>query len=154
MGKWVCSWQLAPCPQQVFGWKALLLETSVVLVLSFFFIVSLTVCIVSIWEDLLSDFIRRVLRLRWLGTHLPWSRLHLHQTSLGLLLRRLVPHPSPIADAQEREPRPGDQPSIVPNPQPGSFLRPLIPSGPRHPWTCNQLGPGHTADPAQWSRCR
>ena len=36
----------------------------------FFFIVSLTVCIVSIWEDLLSDFIRRVLRLRWLGTHL------------------------------------------------------------------------------------
>ena len=34
------------------------------------YFVSLTVCIVSIWEDLLTDFVRRVLRLRGLGIRL------------------------------------------------------------------------------------
>ena len=66
---------------------------------------------------------------------------------------QLVPHLNPITDAQGREPCPGDQLSILPNPQPGSSFRPLVPSGPRCLWLCNQPGPEHPADPAQQSCC-
>ena len=149
MGKRVCSWQLASCPQQVFGCKALLLETSVVLVLSFFFIVSLTVCIVSIWEDLLSDFIRRVLRLRWLGTHLScWALVKVASPSdvAGSPLEAVGSTPEP----HRRCPGTGATPWGPAQHRPESSAR-FVPSSSHPEWTL----PSMDLQPA-WTRtpCR
>ena len=158
MGKWVFTWPLTSCPQRVSGWKALLLETSVLLVACCFFIVSLTLCIVSIWEDLLSDFIRRVLRLRRLGTHLScWAPVKAASPSdaAGSPLEAVGSTPELHRRCRGTGATPWGRAQHLPKSSARFvLLHPPSPSGPRHPWTCNQPGLRHPADPTQRSRYR